>query len=105
MPYRIEFVDGAKADLGALRKTDRVTVLDRIERHLTHQPTLQGKSRIKRLRAGTFPPYRLRVEEFRVYYDVDEQRQVVVILGIVPKAESVAWLDRSATEHRRGEDA
>jgi mRNA-degrading endonuclease RelE of RelBE toxin-antitoxin system len=57
------------------------------------------------LRPGTFPPYRLRVEDLRVYYDVDEQRQVVVILGIVPKAQSAAWLDRAAAEHRRGEDA
>jgi hypothetical protein len=45
------------------------------------------------------------VEELRVYYDVDEQRRVVVILGIVPKAQSAAWLDRTTTEHRRGEDA
>lgn len=105
MPYRIEFVGGAKADLRALRKTDRVKVLDRIERHLTYQPTLQGRSRIKRLRPGTFPPYRLRVAELRVYYDVDEQRHLVVVLGIVPKARSAAWLDRAATEHRLGEDA
>jgi mRNA-degrading endonuclease RelE of RelBE toxin-antitoxin system len=105
MPYRIEFVAGATVDLRALRKTDRVKALDRIERHLTHQPTLRGRSRIKRLRSGTFPPYRLRVEDLRVYYDVDERRQVVVILGIVPKAQSVAWLDRAAAEHRRGEDA
>jgi len=105
MSYRIDFSGGAKADLRALGKTDGVKVLDRIERHLTHQPTLQGQSRIKRLRPGTFPPYRLRVEEFRVYYDVDEQRQVVVIPGIVPKAQSAARLDRAATTHRRGEGA
>jgi mRNA-degrading endonuclease RelE of RelBE toxin-antitoxin system len=104
MPYRIEFVGGAKADLRRLRRTDRVKVLDRIERHLTHQPELQGKSRIKRLRPGTFPPYRLRVEKFRVYYDVDEQIRRVVILGIVPKAESAAWLDQVARGRRRGED-
>ena len=87
-----------------MRKTDRVKVLDRIERHLTHQPERQGKSRIKRLRPGTFPPYRLRVEEFRVYYDVDEHRQRVVILGIVPKAQSAAWLDRATRGRGRGEN-
>jgi len=79
----------------------------RIERHLTHQPELQGKSRIKRPRPGTFPPYRLRVEKFRVYwvyYDIDEQTRRVVILGIVPKVESAAWLDETARGHRRTED-
>ena len=104
MPYRIEFVGGAKADLRRLRRTDCVKVLDRIARHLTHQPELQGKSRIKRLRPGTFPPYRLRVEELRVYYDVDEPTQRVVILGIVPEAQSAAWLDQAARGRRRRED-
>jgi mRNA-degrading endonuclease RelE of RelBE toxin-antitoxin system len=66
--------------------------LDRIETHLTSQPTLQSRSRIKRLRAGTYPPYRLRVDDIRVYYDVDEAVQLVVVLGIVPKSESAAWL-------------
>jgi mRNA-degrading endonuclease RelE of RelBE toxin-antitoxin system len=105
MPYRIEFVRGAKDDLRTLRKTDQVRVLDRIERHLSHQPTIRSKSRIKRLRPGTFPPYRLRVDEFRVYYDVDQQRRAVVILGIVPKAQSDAWLEREAKERRQGEHA
>ncbi len=40
MPYRIEFVNAAKTDLRALRKSDRVKVLDRIETHLTHEPKL-----------------------------------------------------------------
>jgi mRNA-degrading endonuclease RelE of RelBE toxin-antitoxin system len=104
MPYRIEFVGGARADLRALRRTDQVKVLDRIERHLSHEPTLQSRSRIKRMRPGTFPPYRLRVDEFRVYYDVAEARRVVVILGVVPKAQSAAWLDRIARDSRREEE-
>jgi hypothetical protein len=27
------------------------------------------------MRPGTFPPYRLRVDEFRVYYDVNEAQR------------------------------
>jgi mRNA interferase RelE/StbE len=92
MTFRIELVDAAKADLRRLRGVDRARVLDRIETHLTHQPTVQSRSRIKRLRSGTYPPYRLRVDDIRVYYDVDETRQLVVVLGIVPKSESAAWL-------------
>jgi mRNA-degrading endonuclease RelE of RelBE toxin-antitoxin system len=102
MPFRIELVDDAKVDLRRLRAVDRAKVLDRIERHLTDQPTVQSRSRIKRLRAGTYPPYRLRVDDIRVYYDVDETRQLVVVLGIVPKSESAAWLAGPSARPRRG---
>jgi mRNA-degrading endonuclease RelE of RelBE toxin-antitoxin system len=103
MPYRIEFVNAAKADLRALRKTDQVKVLDKIEAHLIHQPTLQSKSRIKSLRPGTFPPFRLRVDKFRVYYDVNESEQLVIVYGVVPKTQSTAWLSRSTEGHGKGE--
>lgn len=105
MPCRIEFVNAAKADLRALRKRDQVKVLDKIETHLTHRPTLQSRSRIKSLRPGTFPPFRLRVDEYRVYYDVNESEQLVIIYGVVPKAQSTAWLSRSTEGHRKGEQA
>jgi mRNA-degrading endonuclease RelE of RelBE toxin-antitoxin system len=102
MAFRIELVDAAKADLRRLRGVDRAKVLDRIETHLTHQPTIQSRSRIKRLRPGTYPPYRLRVDDIRVYYDVDQTRQFVVILGIVPKSESVAWLAGPSARRPKG---
>lgn len=104
MPYQIEFAGAAKDDLRALRKSDRVKVLDRIETHLTYNPQLQSKSRIKVLRPGTFPPYRLRVDEFRVYYDVDEARQTVIVFGIVRKEKSTEWLNKSTAQRRRGGD-
>jgi len=101
MPYRIEFAAAAKADLRCLPKRDQVKVLDKIEVHLTHQPTLQSKSRIKRLRQGTFPPYRLRVDEVRVYYDVHEDDQVVIVYGIVRKEKSADWLDSKSESHEK----
>ena len=104
MAFRIELVDEAKALLRRLRATDRAKVLDRIERHLTDEPTAQSRSRIKRLRAGTYPPYRLRVDDIRVYYDVDEAAELVVVLGIVPKSESAAWLAASTGQGRMEDD-
>ena len=103
MAFRIEMVDDAKAALRRLRAVDRAKVLDRIERHLTDDPTAQSRSRIRRLRPGTYPPYRLRVDDIRVYYDVDEAKQLVVVVGIVPKSESAAWL-AGPTKQRRTED-
>jgi mRNA-degrading endonuclease RelE of RelBE toxin-antitoxin system len=103
MPFRIEFARAAKADLRALGKSDQVKVLDRIVLHLSHQPTSQSKSRIKALRPGTFPPYRLRVEEFRVYYDIDDAERLVIIYGVVPKAQSEDWLNQSSHGQRKRE--
>jgi hypothetical protein len=40
-------------------KGEQVKILKAIETHLTYEHKLQSKSRIKRLRAGTQPPYRL----------------------------------------------
>ncbi len=103
MAYRIEFVDSAKDDLWALRKSDRVKVLDKVETHLTYEPTLRGKSRIKALRRGTFPPFRLRVDQFRVYYDVIESEQRVVVYGVVSKVKSEEWLRQSTEKHQKGD--
>ena len=92
MAFRIELGDEAKAALRRLRALDRAKIVDRTERHLTIEPTAQSRSGIKRLRPGTYPPYRLRVDDIRVYYDVDETRRLVIVLGIVPKSDSAAWL-------------
>lgn len=96
MPYRIEFTKQALEDIKSFRKTDQVSILDHIELHLGHDPTFQSKSRIKALRPGTFPPYRLRVGEFRIYYDVDEAEEVVIVFGVVLKSQSSDWLKQTS---------
>jgi len=104
MPFEIELVRGAKEDLKRLRKTDQVKILDRIEKHLSQDPTRQSRSRIKRLGGAVFPPFRLRVDEFRVYYDVDEAERRVVIYGVIRKTDSEAWLARSTSRRRKHEN-
>jgi mRNA-degrading endonuclease RelE of RelBE toxin-antitoxin system len=73
MAYTIEFARGVGEDLKSFRKGDQVRILEAIEVHLSQEPTRQSKSRIKRLRSGTRPPFRLRVDNVRVYYDVAEE--------------------------------
>jgi len=51
-----------------------------------------GKSRIKRLRGLARPQYRLRVDELRVFYDVEGNE--VQVLSIVPKSEVQSWIER-----------
>ena len=99
MPYIIDFEADALDDLKALRKGERVKVLKAIEEHLTYEPTRQSKSRIKRLRPGGQPPYRLRVDTLRVYYDVQTDSKSVTIYGIVDKGRSLEWLAAFAQKH------
>ena len=70
-----------------------------METHLRFEPTKLSKSRIKRLRGMAQPQYRLRVGEFRVFYDVVGVE--VQILAIVAKSDAERWL-REAGTHEEG---
>lgn len=90
MHHEIVFAPEAIADLKRLRKNDATTILQAIELHLRHAPELLSKSRIKRLRELHSPQYRLRIDEWRVFYDVMEGE--VRVRGIVKKSEAGQWL-------------
>ena len=63
---------------------------------LIHTPTQISRSRIKRLRLLESPAYRLRVGEYRVYYDVDESEQTATVLRILDKIQSLRYLGGEA---------
>lgn len=92
MKYDITFAPEAVDDFKRLTAGDRSTIRDAIEIHLRHEPKKVSKSRIKRLRGVSRPEYRLRVDEFRIFYDVKETE--VEILAIVPKSRASEWLER-----------
>jgi mRNA interferase RelE/StbE len=72
MPFEIEVTREAESDLDKIRPFYRRQILDAVESHLQHAPTRASRSRIKRLRSFQSPEYRLRVGDFRVFYDVNE---------------------------------
>jgi len=90
MPYDIILAPEAVEDLHQLKANIRATVRAALASHLRHQPTRVSKSRIKRLRGLRRPQYRLRLDDIRVFYDVQEQ--VVEILAIINKSQAEAWL-------------
>ena len=92
MRFEILLSPEALEDLGALKASVRAAVKDALEVHLRHQPTKTSRSRVKRLRGLSKPQYRLRVEDFRIFYDVTES--TVEILAIVPKSEAESWLNQ-----------
>jgi mRNA interferase RelE/StbE len=98
--HEIILAPSAVRELGALRADVRGRVRDAIERHLRHEPAKVSKSRIKRLRGLDRPQYRLRVDEVRVFYDVEEN--TVQVLAIVAKAQADAWLKAKGTPSKAG---
>ena len=92
MRYEIVWAPQAIEDWRKLKATDRVLVKEAVETHLRYEPRKVSKSRIKRLRKLVHPQYRLRIDEFRVFYDVTESN--VNILAVVSKSQSASWLDQ-----------
>ncbi|MCE7985498.1 MAG: type II toxin-antitoxin system RelE/ParE family toxin [Caldilinea sp. CFX5] len=90
MRYEIQFTDHALQDYVGLTARWRAMVKQAIETHLRHEPRRESKSRIKRLKGIEWPEYRLRVDELRVFYQVEGT--VVQILAVVFKDEAEEWL-------------
>jgi mRNA interferase RelE/StbE len=84
-PYEIQYAAEAVADLRGMRLFDQRNVLDGIELHLLHQPKFVSKSRIKLMVQPFWSQYRLRIDNFRIYYDVDDNDRVVNVLRVLMK--------------------
>jgi mRNA-degrading endonuclease RelE of RelBE toxin-antitoxin system len=90
MRYEIVLATQAVEDFRQLSARDRSTIRDALERHLRHEPGKETRSSIKRLRGVVRPQYRLRVGDFRVFYDV--LGDAVEVLAIVAKSQADDWL-------------
>jgi mRNA-degrading endonuclease RelE of RelBE toxin-antitoxin system len=91
--FEVRLARGALADLKRLKAHDRVRVVDEIERCLAEQPQEPGRNR-KEL-AALVPPWEhvppvweLRVDDYRVFYDVDAGARVVVVRAVRRKGRS-----------------
>ncbi len=93
MRHEIVLSPEAISDLRNLRADERAKVEEALEKHLRHQPARASRTRIKRLRGLSRPELRLRVEETRDFYDVEEG--VVEVLAIIPKSRAQEWLERA----------
>jgi mRNA-degrading endonuclease RelE of RelBE toxin-antitoxin system len=86
-PYNIQYAHEAAKDLHVLRAFDRKAMLDAIEQQLGTEPTRTSRSRIKQMRQPFWSQYRLRVADFRVYYDVQVEQRTVYVLRVLEKGQ------------------
>ncbi|MGA2497131.1 MAG: type II toxin-antitoxin system RelE/ParE family toxin [Tepidisphaeraceae bacterium] len=88
--YAIQYAREAANDVRGLRPYDRARILSMVEEHLRHDPMRISKSRIKQMLQPFWSQFRLRVDDFRVYYDVDEEQMIVSVLRVIEKGSSGA---------------
>ena len=88
--FTIEYAEGVLEDLKALRATDRKRILDKIDEQLQDEPCRQTRN--KKMLVGLKPPWEheepvweLRVGRYRVFYDVDEEKQRVIVRAVRTK--------------------
>jgi mRNA-degrading endonuclease RelE of RelBE toxin-antitoxin system len=79
--FRIEFTPEALGDIRQLRPYEQRQIIDRIQTQLLHQPAQVTRNR-KRLRPNRLAEWELRIDTFRVFYDIDAEYAVVKIEAI-----------------------
>ena len=85
--FEIRFSTGAVGDLKKIRVHDRTRVLDELEGQLSGQPKVLSRNR--KILVDLVPPFEvhppvweLRIGDYRVFYDVDQEQQQVHIRAI-----------------------
>lgn len=83
MPFEIQFTRAAADQVRGYRTFDQQIILDGIEEQLLHEPTAETRNK-KRLGQNELSDWELRVDKFRVFYDVvrEDERAVVKIKAV-----------------------
>jgi mRNA-degrading endonuclease RelE of RelBE toxin-antitoxin system len=87
----VQFSPRARENLKRLRKGDQQTILDAVVVHLSHQPEKPTRKR-KRLEENPLAPWELRVGKFRVFYDVQHDEGLVVVVAVGHKIRNTLWI-------------
>ncbi|HEX6903817.1 MAG TPA: type II toxin-antitoxin system RelE/ParE family toxin [Thermoanaerobaculia bacterium] len=79
--FLIEYTKSAFEDLRFLRRFEQRLIMDTVDRQLATEPLVETRNR-KLLRPNELAEWELRIEVFRVFYDVDVLEGVVRVKGI-----------------------
>jgi mRNA-degrading endonuclease RelE of RelBE toxin-antitoxin system len=90
MKFQIAFTRTAADHVRSFRKFEQQIILDTIDEQLIQDPTTETRNR-KRLGENELSHWELRVQDFRVFYDVlvQDERGVVKIKAVGHKKHGV----------------
>jgi mRNA-degrading endonuclease RelE of RelBE toxin-antitoxin system len=89
--FEVELKTEATRALRRMKRFHAVQVLGAIETHLRFEPERTSRSGIKKLRGKQRTAFRLRVGEYRVFYDVFEK--LVTVVAILHKSETPSFYE------------
>jgi len=82
LAYRIDYSPTTDEHLRVLTARQRAMVFDGVDEQLEHEPGVETRNR-KPMRPNPLAPWELRIEELRVYYEIEElPEQVVTIVAV-----------------------
>jgi len=76
--YDIEFTPEAIDDLKSFRKFEQQIIISGIESQLTYEPTVETRNRF-RMRPNEVAEWELRIDKYRVFYNVEHEVHIVSI--------------------------
>ncbi|MDZ7361793.1 MAG: type II toxin-antitoxin system RelE/ParE family toxin [candidate division KSB1 bacterium] len=81
MKFRIDVAQSAFDDLLWFKKYERVLILDAMDEQLLNEPAVETRHR-KSLRENILSRWELRVDKYRVFYNVNETDGVVEVTAV-----------------------
>src|SRR2546421_13040668 len=81
--FQIGYTHSALEDISTFQKSEQTTIFDKVDEQLMYQPDVITRNR-KRLRPNETAEWELRIDDFRVLYDIDfDERNVEVkVVGV-----------------------
>jgi mRNA-degrading endonuclease RelE of RelBE toxin-antitoxin system len=76
--FTIDLTESAIEDINYFRKNARQIISEGIALFLTHNANVETRRR-KPLRPNRIATWQLRIDEFRVFYDLEEENHVKII--------------------------
>lgn len=76
--YDIQFTPSALDDIGWFKKRERKIIVDGIADQLHRDPVGETRNR-KRLRPNATSEWELRIEKYRIFYDLNHEERVVEV--------------------------
>lgn len=81
MSYRIAFSRNSLSHLQIFTAREQKIIRDAMIEQLSYEPTIPTRNR-KEMRSNPTAVWELRIGDFRVYYDVDEEEAIVDVRAV-----------------------
>lgn len=91
MAYTIAYTASAEGDIIYFRKHEQVLIVDAIDQQLMYTPDVETRNR-KLLDPNLLAAWELRIDRYRVFYDLDALTSVVLVKAVGWKEHNTLYI-------------